>query len=58
MTAVHDLVGSHSAPERACYIATLQASDTLRAHERELVHEAELRLREALLEAWTAGSAR
>jgi AcrR family transcriptional regulator len=54
--AVHDQVGSHSAPPRRSYVATLEASDTLRSHERELVHEAELRLSAALLEAWTAGS--
>jgi AcrR family transcriptional regulator len=57
VTAIHDLVSSHSAPARACYIATLQASDTLRVQERELVHVAEVRLRAALLEAWTADSA-
>jgi AcrR family transcriptional regulator len=57
VTAVHELVSSHSAPERSCYIATLQASDTLRVQERELVHVAEVRLRAALLEAWTTGAA-
>jgi AcrR family transcriptional regulator len=54
--AVHDLVGSHSTAPRRCYVATLEASDTLRSHERELVHDAELRLTAALLEAWTAQS--
>jgi AcrR family transcriptional regulator len=58
VAAVHDLVSSHSAPEHSCYIATLQASDPLRVQERELVHEAEVRLRAALLEAWTTGTAR
>lgn len=47
------LVGSHSCPQRRGYIATLQESDTLRAHERELVHEAEVRLGAALLDAWS-----
>jgi len=56
VSAVQELVGSHSTPQRRCYLATLQASDTLRTQERELVHEAELRLSAALLEAWTAGS--
>ena len=51
---VRDLVASHSTPERRCYIATLEASESLRVQERELVHVAELRLREALREAWTA----
>jgi AcrR family transcriptional regulator len=45
-------VGSYSAREGRCYLATLEASDTLRAQERELVHEAERRLNAALLEAW------
>jgi AcrR family transcriptional regulator len=58
VAAVEELVGSHSAPERRCYIETLEASDTLRVSERELVHEAEVRLRAALLEAWTDGSSR
>jgi AcrR family transcriptional regulator len=52
--AVTRLVGSLRCPERQRYIATLEASDALRAHERELVHESELRLRTALLEAWVA----
>jgi hypothetical protein len=58
VAAVQELVGSHSTPQRRCYLATLQASDTLRTQERELVHEAELRLGAALLEAWTAESPR
>ena len=49
---VAELVGSSRYPERRQYLATLEASDTLRAYERELVHESEVRLREALLEAW------
>jgi AcrR family transcriptional regulator len=52
--SVHHLVGSMGCPERRCYIATLEASDTLRTHERELVHESEVRLQAALLEAWAA----
>jgi AcrR family transcriptional regulator len=55
---VGQLVASHSSPEHCCYIATLEASDTLRAQERELVHEAEIRLAAALLEAWSADHAR
>jgi AcrR family transcriptional regulator len=51
---VRGLVASHSSPERRRYIATLEASDTLRVQERELVHEAELRLRDALRDAWVA----
>ena len=51
---VRDLIASHSTPERRCYLATLEASESLRVQERELVHVAELRLRDALLEAWTA----
>lgn len=49
---VADLVGSHRCPDRRRYLATLEASDALRAYERELVHEAEMKLRDALLEAW------
>src|SRR4051812_17988002 len=37
---VADLVGSHRCPDRRRYLATLEASDALRAYERELVHEA------------------
>jgi AcrR family transcriptional regulator len=47
------LVGSLATQERRCYTATLQASETLRARERELVFDSERRLTEALLEAWT-----
>jgi AcrR family transcriptional regulator len=52
--SVHHLIGSMSTPERRCYITTLEASDALRSYERELVHESEIRLQAALLEAWTA----
>jgi hypothetical protein len=51
---VAGLVGSHRCPDRRRYIATLEASDGLRAYERELVHESELKVRQALLEAWAA----
>jgi AcrR family transcriptional regulator len=51
---VRGLVASHSTPERRRYIATLEASETLCVQERELVHVAELRLRDALLAAWDA----
>ena len=49
---VTELVGSHRCPDRRRYIATLEASDALLTYRRELVHEAERNLREALLEAW------
>jgi AcrR family transcriptional regulator len=52
--AVHDLVCSYATPARRCYIATLEASETLRVQERELVHRAERSLQTALLEAWSA----
>jgi AcrR family transcriptional regulator len=51
---VTELVASHRCPNRRRYIATLEASDTLRAYERELVHDSELKLRDALLDAWAA----
>jgi AcrR family transcriptional regulator len=51
------LLGSFVTAERQSYIATVGASDLLRARERELVHEAELRLGAALSEAWTAEGA-
>jgi AcrR family transcriptional regulator len=54
---VAELTSAHRCPERRQYIATLEASDALRAYERELVHQAELNLREALLDAWTRDSA-
>jgi AcrR family transcriptional regulator len=54
VSSVHQLIGSMSTPERRCYITTLEASDALRSHERELVHESEIRLQTALLEAWAA----
>lgn len=47
------LVSSMACPERRCYLATLQASDSLRARERELIHESETLLAQALLEAWS-----
>jgi AcrR family transcriptional regulator len=50
---VTELVGSHRCPDRRRYIATLEASDALRSYERNLVHESERKLREALLEAWS-----
>jgi AcrR family transcriptional regulator len=50
---VRELVESHASAERRRYIATLESSESLQAHERELVHEAERRLRAALLDAWS-----
>ena len=49
---VSERLSSLRRPDRRRYIATLEASDALRAHERELMHQAEQRLRAALLEAW------
>jgi AcrR family transcriptional regulator len=51
------LMGSFVTPERQSYLATVNGSDLLKARERELVHEAERRLAEALAEAWTAEDA-
>ena len=45
---VTGLVSSMACPERRCYLATLGASDSLRARERELIHEAETLLAQAL----------
>jgi AcrR family transcriptional regulator len=47
------LLGSHGTPQRRNYVATLLGSETLRAQERELVHEAESLLTSALVEAWS-----
>jgi len=51
------LLGSFVTLERQSYLATVHGSDLLRARERELVHEAERLLADALTEAWTAGDA-
>jgi AcrR family transcriptional regulator len=51
---VAERVGGHRCPERRRTVATLEASDALRAHERLLMHEAEVKLRHALIEAWAA----
>ena len=51
---VAGLVGAYRCPDRRRYIATIEASDALRAYERELVHQSELQLRQALLDAWAA----
>jgi AcrR family transcriptional regulator len=50
------LVGSLCTEERRRYRATLQASETLRAREGELIFESERRLAAALLEVWTQGT--
>lgn len=50
---VPGLVGSMATEERRCYVATVEAAETLRAYERELVFESERRLSVALTEAWT-----
>ena len=51
---VETMVGSMSSAERRTYVRTLEASDTLRAQERELIFGCERRLADALLEAWTS----
>jgi AcrR family transcriptional regulator len=50
---VESLVGSLGNDVRRCYVETLNASDTLRSYERELVIECERRLSAALIEAWS-----
>jgi AcrR family transcriptional regulator len=47
------LSDSQADDERRRYLATIEASATLRARELEIVREAERRLTEALVEAWT-----
>jgi AcrR family transcriptional regulator len=54
---VGHLVGSYVSPQRRCYVTTVNGSVTLQAQERQLVHEAERRLAEALAEAWSAPDA-
>lgn len=51
-------IGSLGEQERRCYVDTIEASDALRAKERELVAECERRLCAALLEAWDGGAPR
>jgi AcrR family transcriptional regulator len=53
---ISGLVGSMATAERRCYVATVEASETLRAYERELVFESERRLAAALTEAWRAAA--
>jgi len=52
--SVRSLANAHSSVERRQYLETIQASPALRSRERELVHEAECRLTEALTETWSA----
>ena len=54
VTTTWNLVEAHGSPERRRQMHTLEASPTLRAYERELVHEAETRLAGALGEAWAS----
>jgi AcrR family transcriptional regulator len=49
---VGSLVESMATEERRRYVATVEASDTLRAQEREYIFETERRVAAALLEAW------
>lgn len=55
VATVGDVVRSFTCAERRSYTATLQASPALRERERELIHETEVRLTVALLEAWSDG---
>jgi AcrR family transcriptional regulator len=52
--AITELVGSHRCPDRRRYIAALDASEALRAYQLGLAHESEVKLRQALLDAWAA----
>jgi len=54
VTVVGERISAHGCAERRRTIATLEASEALRAHERLLFHEAEAKLRQALLKAWAA----
>ena len=51
---IAELVGSHRCPNHRRYIAALDASDALLAYQLALVHQSELKLRQALLDAWAA----
>src|SRR4051794_35116674 len=55
LAMVTALADADADAERRCYVATIEASPTLRARELEVVREAERRLSEALVEAWTQG---
>jgi AcrR family transcriptional regulator len=48
-----ELVGSHTCAVRRNYVATIERAESLRVQERELVHEAEVQLAAALLDAWS-----
>ena len=50
---------AHATEEDARFVEAIRASPALQAHERELVHESEWRLSEALADSWAArGQAR
>jgi AcrR family transcriptional regulator len=51
------LADPHADEERRSFLATIEASPTLRAREQEVVREAERRLCEALIEVWTSEAA-
>jgi AcrR family transcriptional regulator len=51
---VAERVSSHRCVDRRRTVATVEASDCLRAYERLLLHDAEVKLRGALLDAWDA----
>jgi AcrR family transcriptional regulator len=57
VAAVGTLVESYAVPAQRRYFATLESSDSLQAHEREIGHDAEQRLRAALADAWSADAA-
>jgi AcrR family transcriptional regulator len=57
VAAVVALGDPQAGEERRSYVATVEASPTLRARELDVVSEAEQRLREALVEVWTSDDA-
>jgi AcrR family transcriptional regulator len=57
VATVGELVESYALAERRRYLTTLENSESLQVHERELVHTAERRLRAALVDAWSADAA-
>ena len=57
VSTVAQLADPQADDERRSYVATIEASPTLRARELEVVREAELRLCQALVEVWSADGA-
>jgi AcrR family transcriptional regulator len=56
VATVGDLVALHDTDGRRRFVAAIQGSPALRAHELRLTYEAEQRLAEALTEAWADGA--